>query len=55
MSGNRKNKWEAAIHVLGERMVALTRVLAVENAEKLKYSKLNLESIGCADKLDWMD
>ena len=37
--------------VLGARMVVLTRVLAVEISEKLKYSKLNLKPAECADQL----
>ena len=36
--------------VLGARMVVLTRVLAVEISEKLKYSKLNLKPAECADR-----
>ena len=37
--------------VLGARMVVLTRVLAVEISEKLKYSKVNLKPAERADQL----
>ena len=37
--------------VLGARMVVLTRVLAVEMSEKLKYSKVNLKPAERADQL----
>lgn len=42
---------EATVCILGGMMMALTRVLAAKIVGKLKYSKLNLEPAGCADKL----
>ena len=42
---------EATVCILGGMMMALTRALAAKIVGVLKYSKLNLEPAGCADKL----